>query len=90
MLCERGGSKSEAIHIPAKVNDRPTNTGTGVHLDDETYLHFTDKIKYLGSIITWDLRDEIDVATRIAMGHSTITRMQELFTSEMYQPGSKL
>jgi hypothetical protein len=36
-------------------------------------------IKYLGSTITWDLKDEIDIATMISMGHSTISRTKELF-----------
>jgi hypothetical protein len=48
-------------------------------LDKNTNLHFTQIIKYLGSIIIWDPIDKIVVATRIAMGNSTITRMKELF-----------
>jgi fructose-1,6-bisphosphatase/sedoheptulose 1,7-bisphosphatase-like protein len=72
-------SKSEAIHIPAKVTDKPVSKGTLLIMNNNTHLQFTDKIKYLGSTITTNLRDEIDVAMRIAIAHSQITQMRELF-----------
>jgi hypothetical protein len=72
-------SKSEAIHIPAKVTDKPILEVTIVIMNDNTHLNFTDKIKYPGSTIATNLRDEIDVATRIAIAHSQITQMRELF-----------
>jgi hypothetical protein len=86
----RGKSKSEAIHIPATVNDRLKNKGTIVQLDENIYLHFTEMIKYLGSIITWDQRNEINVAINIAMGHSKITRMKELFNCRDVSIGIKI
>jgi hypothetical protein len=84
------GDNVKAIHIPAKVNDRQKKTGTVIHLDEDTCCHFTEKIKYLGSIITWDLRDEINISTRIAMGHCTITRMKELFNYRDVSIGIKI
>jgi hypothetical protein len=48
-------------------------------MDNTTHLRFTDKIKYLGSTITTNLRDEIDVASRITIAHSQISQMRELF-----------
>jgi hypothetical protein len=48
------------------------------------------KIKYLGSIITWDLRDKINAATRIAMGHSPVTRVEELFNCRYVSIGIKI
>jgi hypothetical protein len=71
--------KSEAIHIPAKVTDKSITKGTFVIMNDNTHLDFTDKIKYLGSTITTNLRDEIDIAMRIANARPQITQMRELF-----------
>jgi hypothetical protein len=49
--------KSEEIHMPAKVTYKPIAKGTIVIMHKKTHLHFTDKIKYLGSTITANLRD---------------------------------
>jgi hypothetical protein len=68
-------SKSGSIHIPAKVTYKPILTGMKFTVNCNTHLHF----KYLGSIIATNLRDEIDVATRIAIARFQITSMIELF-----------
>jgi hypothetical protein len=43
------------------------------------YLSFTERIKYLGSIITCNLRDKIKVSTRITIAHYQITKMSGFF-----------
>jgi hypothetical protein len=72
-------SKSEEIHIPSKVTDKPIAKGTIVIMNNNTHLHFTDKIKYTGSSITTNPRYEINVATRIAIAHSQRNRNERIF-----------
>jgi hypothetical protein len=73
-------SKSEAIHIPGKLNLQPTPAGAIINLKDGTYLQVTDKIKYLGSTVTQELRDETNVATQISISYSCISRMKDIFS----------
>jgi hypothetical protein len=74
-------SKTEALHIPKKLGEKPIPAGMIVHLENEAYFHFTEKIKYLGSIVTYCLRDNIDITARISKAHGTMGALKELFDS---------
>jgi hypothetical protein len=46
-------SKTEMLHIPKKLGENPIPLGTKVQMNKGDYYHFTDQIKYLGSVITY-------------------------------------
>jgi hypothetical protein len=74
-------SNSEALHIPNKLSEDTVLAGTIVLLDNKAYFHFTEQIKYLGSIVTYCPRDETDIAARVIKAHSTIGVLKDFSTA---------
>ena len=74
-------SKTEAMHIPARLNEEPTKDGTTINISDNEHINFTTKFKYLGSKITSNLSDELDINTRIATASNQVYKMRHLFSS---------
>jgi hypothetical protein len=62
-------SKTEAMHVPAKLNQEPILEGTRIELREGAHFHFRTKFKYLGSKVTSKLSDNLDVNTRIAIAN---------------------
>jgi hypothetical protein len=52
-----------------------------VNMNKVAYFHFTNAIKYLGSIVTSCLRDSIDITTHISKACGTIGALKEFFIS---------
>jgi hypothetical protein len=73
--------KTEAMHVPATLNQEPIPERTilelrgGAHI----HIHFTTKFQYLGSKITSKLSDNLDVNTHISIANSQIGQLKELF-----------
>jgi hypothetical protein len=58
-------SKTEAMHVPAKLNQVPIPEGARIELRGGAHIHFTTKFKYIGSNVTSKLSDKLDVKTCI-------------------------
>jgi hypothetical protein len=78
---EGGKLKTEALHIPKRLDEEAIPAGTKLYTDNGMYFHFTDAIIYLGSVITTRLRDYKDVAARIIKAYGTIGAQNEFFFS---------
>jgi hypothetical protein len=72
-------SKTEAMHVPGKLNQEPIPEGTRLELREGAHIHFTTTFKYTGSKVTSKLSENLDVKTRIAIANSQMGQMQELF-----------
>jgi hypothetical protein len=64
------------MHVPAKLNRKPIPEGTRIELREGAHIHLTTKFKYLGSKITSNLSDNLDVNTRIAIVNSQMGQMK--------------
>jgi hypothetical protein len=67
------------MHVPVKLNQEPISEGTRIELRRGAHIHFTTKLKYIGSKVTSKLSDNSDVKTRIAITNSQMGQMKELF-----------
>jgi hypothetical protein len=72
-------SKTEAMHVPPKLNQEPIPEGTRIELREGAHIHSTTKFKYLGSKVASKMGDNLDVKTRIAIANSQMGQMKELF-----------
>jgi hypothetical protein len=80
---DRRGNTStiESLHIPNKLGEEPIPAGTIVLLDNEAYFHFTEQIKYLGSIVAYCLRDETNIAACVSKADGTMGALKDFFNS---------
>jgi hypothetical protein len=62
--------KTEAMHVPATLNQEPIPEGTMIELRGGAHIHFTTKFKYYGSKLISKLSGDLDVKTRIATSNS--------------------
>jgi hypothetical protein len=59
-------SKTEAVYFPPPgVEATPKDIAQFGEDNDQGYITFTEKFKYLGSLFNTDLRDDREIATRI-------------------------
>ena len=88
---EKAGSKTEAIYFPPALNspvsdgssDESRTEGLDGFEDDEAnfdlktggYISYTKEFKYLGSIITQDLRDNTEIEGRIKKGQAAVAAL---------------
>jgi len=72
-------SKSEAMFFPpdlSPAHDLLVGTTFPIH---HGHIHYTDSFRYLGSIITPSLRDDVEVTTRIAKATAQLGAMKDVF-----------
>jgi hypothetical protein len=50
-------SKTEAMHVPAKLNQETIPKGMMIKFREGAHIHFTRNLKYLGSKLTSKLSD---------------------------------
>ena len=64
MGTESTKSKTEAVYFPA-MGDTQESGDTSNFVMGPGHAHFTDKFKYLGSIISYNLTSELDIKKRV-------------------------
>jgi hypothetical protein len=74
-------SKTEAMHVPAKLNQERIQEVTRTELRGGAHIHFSTKFNFLGYKVTSMLSDNLDVKTciAIAIANSQMDQMKELF-----------
>jgi hypothetical protein len=72
-------SKTEAMHVPAKLNQETIPEGTRIELRGGAHIHFTTKFKYIGSKVNSKLSDNLDFKTCIAIVNLQMGHTKELF-----------
>ena len=83
LMCHvyRGGpkkSKTEAMHFPANHGQEAEEDTSDFPMGGGT-VHFTEKFKYLGSMISRNLSDEVDVDARIQKAGSAFGALRQSF-----------
>jgi hypothetical protein len=73
-------SKTEALHIPKRLDEEAIPAGTKVDMDKGMYFHFTDAILYIGSITKTCLCDSKDIAARISKAYGTMGALDDFFS----------
>ena len=74
-------SKTEALFIPGS-GDPYSSGDTSPFEADGGYITFCKQFTYLGSIITWDLDDSVDVTARIAKASSALGSLGCVFKNK--------
>jgi hypothetical protein len=64
------------MHAPAKLNQEPIPQGTRIEFRGGAHIHFTTKLKYLGSKVTSKMSDNVDVKTLIAIANSQMGQIK--------------
>jgi hypothetical protein len=76
-------SKSEAMYVsPNFTEDLKTSSSSNItsrFIVKDGYIDFTDKFKYLGSIISNDLKDDSEIDARIKKATSQIGALKNFF-----------
>ena len=94
---EGSPSKTEALYVPSmcrgikRYEDIPAEEIADIELVGEdfppgTYLSFTPTFKYLGTIISWDLRETKDVEARIKSANKLFGSAKATFWSNARVP----
>ena len=81
-------SKTECMFFPAP-GKRYEDADTSNVPVDNGYYTFTRKFKYLGSIITTDLKADTDIATRIRSAAGAFNTMRHVLRSRRVRPKEK-
>jgi hypothetical protein len=63
-------TKTEAMHVPATMNQEPIPEGTMIELRGGAHIHCTTKFKDIGYKVTPKLSDNLYVKTHIAIANS--------------------
>eukprot|EP00978_Attheya_sp_CCMP212_P009953 scaffold23798_cov44-Attheya_sp.AAC.1 len=70
-------SKTECVHFPAANQQQPANL-ENIQVE-QGFVSFTNCFKYLGSIISSNLNDEIDIDARISQANKAMGALREYF-----------
>jgi exonuclease III len=86
---ENGGkSKTEAMYYPptleeaSKMKNETPGEDEATFTVDEGYITFTRKFKYLGSVITQDLKDNDDISRRINQANAQVRGLTNIWMSK--------
>ena len=79
-------SKTEVLHIPQKSTTSTPADTSPIDLYDGTRITFTSHFTYLGSIISWDLSDDVDVTNRITKANKAFGSLRLLIFCNPYLP----
>jgi hypothetical protein len=71
-------SKTECMHVPAFTGKYQESNTEKVEVGDG-YVSFTKTFKYLGSLITGELNDTMDVEARIFQANKAMGLLREYF-----------
>jgi hypothetical protein len=83
-----GKSKTEAMYYPptleeaSKMADEAPGPEEAKFAVDEGYITFTRKFKYLGSLITQDLKDNEDISRRINQAKAQVRELTNIWMSK--------
>ena len=82
---ETSKSKTEVLFVP-KRDSKDTADLSPIALSDGSRITFANQFTYLGSIITSDLFDEVDVNHRIAKANQAFGSLQSLIFRNPFLP----
>ena len=83
-----GKSKTEAMYYPptleeaSKIKNEAPGAEEATFDVDEGYITFTRKFKYLGSLITQDLKDNDDIVRRINQARAQVRELTNIWMSK--------
>ena len=81
---KRTKSKTEVMYIPGKSKKPPTELKADIPIANGTmYVSYTHQFKYLGSILSDDLRDDADIDNRIAKANAQLGAFGNVFNSSI-------
>ena len=79
-------SKTEVLFIPKRDESSNTADLSPIILSDGTQITFTQQFTYLGSIITSDLSDDVDINHRISKANQAFGSLRSLIFCNPYLP----
>ena len=82
-------SKSEALYISKCFNDDNTILPDSIRIEEGT-IKFCQQFKYLGAIISNDLRDEIEIETRIKKGNAQFGALKNVLLGKTLRLRTKI
>ena len=75
-------SKTFAMLIPKLQDRKHLPQPESYDLDDETFVPFCTKFKYLGSTITCDLDDTTEIERHLSLAHMTFNKFRKLLCNQ--------
>ena len=69
------GSKTEAIHFPRRYQESSAADTEDIEIDDDRFMSFCTKFKYLGTYFVPDLNDMADITQRISQARNLFNSM---------------
>ena len=83
-------SKTEFMVFPGKTQTISEDDKEQITLEDGSYITYTDKFKYLGSIVTPDLKSDTDVHARIRLAGYAFHRLRPLLRNNLVRRNTKV
>ena len=78
-----GKSKTEAMYIPPPPERTATATDTAdIIVNEFEFFSYTDKFKYLGTIFTPSLKDDLDIRHRITQANGAFATMKQVLCNK--------
>ena len=77
-----GKSKTEAMYIPPPGKIATATDTADIIINEFEFFLYTDKFKYLGTIFTPSLKDDLDIQQRITQACGTFATMKRVLCSE--------
>ena len=74
-----GKSKTEAMYIPLSGRTATATDTADIIINEFKFFSYTDKFKYLGTIFTPSLKDDLDIQQRITQACSAFATMKRVF-----------
>jgi hypothetical protein len=76
-------SKTEVMFVPGAGSTTNTDEATkDIVLTNNSFIPFVNKFKYLGSTITTDLRDDVEIKKRIATARGAFSKLSKIFDNK--------
>jgi hypothetical protein len=81
---QKSKSKSEAMFFPTSIKEtikqrKEKTTPSNINLPNEKCIHFTEQFKYLGSLISLELNEDAEIASRINKAKSIMGFLRHFF-----------